>query len=258
MWTAVREAWPGVSLSRERFERQLANETSELSAEGLAELYLACACASGDRKAMAIAEAEFVSVVPTAIAHMRLSPNVVDEVQQAVRSKLLLSVGEAPPRIVDYAGKGKLRGLVKVMAVRTAISTLRKDKRHAPQNQEALLGLASPELGPEFDVLKATYKAEFSTSFEESVASLSSRERNILRLQLLDKLTVSEVAALYKVDRATVTRWLTKIRSALLSETRKRMQTRLGIKTGELDSIMRLIESRLDVSVQRMLESRDE
>lgn len=47
---------------------------------------------------------------------------------QTVRDKLLVADTDGEVKIVRYAGGGSLRGLVKVTAVRTAISLLRKHK----------------------------------------------------------------------------------------------------------------------------------
>ena len=257
-WGLVQKAWAGVDVSRARFTEFLEAREAPANQEGLGELYLACGCLDADRVALQSAESEYVAVVREAVAHMKLSSAVVDEVQQEVRTKLLLGSDSKPPAIADYAGQGRLRGFVKITAVRTAISTLRKDKRHQPSNQDALLSIPSPDLDPELQVMKARYRTEFSQAFEEAVGALSSRDRNILRLRLADDLTVDQVSNIYRVDRATVTRWLTKVRAALLRDTRNRMQHGLGIDGGELDSVMRLIESRLDVSVQRMLQTRNE
>jgi RNA polymerase sigma-70 factor (ECF subfamily) len=257
-WGLVQKAWPGVGVTRAQFDAFLKGRDEPCAEGGLGELYIACGCLEADRFAIKAAEAEYIRIVPEAISHMKLSSALVDEVQQEVRTKLLLGTETKPPSIGQYAGQGRLRGFVKITAIRTAISTLRKNKRHEPSNQEALLGIPSQELDPELQVMKATYQTEFAEAFEAAIADLSSRDRNILRLRLVDNLTVGQVSGIYNVDRATVTRWITKVRSTLLLETRKRMQNALGIDSGELDSVMRLIESRLDVSVQRMLQTRDQ
>ncbi len=255
-WQAARAAWPDVELPRAELEAFLANRDPPANDDGLAELYLACACARGNRAALAAFDARYLDVVAVALAPMGLPAATVDDVRQQVREKLLVADGDRPPRIGDYAGQGKLRGLVQVVAVRTALSRIRKGKRERPADADALMAIPSPEHDPELQVLKATYRAEFATAFEAAVAALASRDRNILRLHLIDGLTVEQVGDVYSVHRATVTRWLAKVRSQLLSDTRKRMRTALRIDGDELDSVMKLIQSRLDVSVQRMLTSR--
>ena len=89
------------------------------------ELALALACARGDDTAIRLLEREYFDGVRGALRAMKLDADLTDEVIQEVRRKLL--VGE-PPKIVGYAGRGSLRGLLKVTATRTAISLLRKGR----------------------------------------------------------------------------------------------------------------------------------
>ena len=103
--------------------------------------------------------------------------------------------------------------------------------------------------------MKERYRAAFRVAFEQAVRRLSSRERNILRLQLDAGLTVEQIGEVYGVHRATATRWLTKIRDQLMSDTRRELGERVGVSSSELDGVMELIQSRLDVSVRRMLET---
>ena len=61
---------------------------------------------------------------------------------------------------------------------------------------------------------------------------------------------------MYGVHRATATRWLAQIRAQVLAETRRRLGEVLAVPARELDSVMDLVQSRLDVSLQRMLTER--
>ena len=56
---------------------------------------------------------------------MKLPAATVDDVRSIVRDKLLLPDGDRPPRIIDYAGRGRLRGLIQVSATRAAIDRIR-------------------------------------------------------------------------------------------------------------------------------------
>ena len=61
------------------------------------------------------------------------------------------------------------------------------------------------------------------------------------------------VLCTYGVHRATVVRWLAAAREALFAGTRARMRDRL--RDTEIDEVLDLIQSRLDVSVRRLLAS---
>jgi hypothetical protein len=52
-----------------------------------------------------------------------------------------------------------------------------------------------------------------------------------------------------------VTRWLARIRTTLLVRTRQHLSEKLQVDRNELESIMRLVQSRLHLSVRDLLDS---
>ena len=85
------------------------------------------------------------------------------------------------------------------------------------------------------------------------VEQLTEQERNLLRFSLLDSLTYEQIAAIYTVHRVTIRRWMSKLRDKLLDQTRGILSERLDVDQAELDSIVRLINSELHVSISRLL-----
>jgi RNA polymerase sigma-70 factor (ECF subfamily) len=259
---AAAAAWPGVTVPRDALadaviEKLAGDDPPPFGPDLVTETFLALACAEGDAAAITAFERSYLDAVPQALAHMRLPAATVDGVRAAVRDKLLLRDGDRAPRILDYAGRGRLRGLVHVSAVRAALSLVRAGARERLVPDSDLAALPSPEIDPELQLMKDQHRAAFAEAFAEAARALTSRDRNLLRLHFLDGMTLKQLAAMYGVDRATVVRWLAAVRKDLLGDTRKRMSARTAMSEGELDSAMRLIESRLDVSVQRLLSSLD-
>jgi len=257
---AAEAAWPGVAVPRDALARAVveklaAADPPPLGPDLVSEVHLALGCAAGDAAAIAWFERRYLDVVPQALAHMRLPAATVDAMRAEVRDKLLVSGGDGPPRVLAYAGLGRLRGLVQVSAVRAALDALRAEKRELPVASDDLAALPSPDVDPEMLLLKEQHRAVFRDAFAETVRDLEARDRNLLRLHFLGGVTLEQLAAMYGVHRATVVRWLADVRKRLLGGTRKRMQARLAVSGDELDSVMRLIESRLDVSVRRLLSS---
>jgi RNA polymerase sigma-70 factor (ECF subfamily) len=70
---------------------------------------------------------------------------------------------------------------------------------------------------------------------------------------MIDGLTIDDIGAIYRVHRATAARWLVGIRDKLVEQTRGRLAAKLGVDTEEAASIVRLVQSQLDVSVIRHL-----
>jgi RNA polymerase sigma-70 factor, ECF subfamily len=261
--SAARAAWPGVALPDQQFVAYLARRlpagdgsdepvSARLAGMRVADLYLACACAAGDARALDAFERSCLDVVDSALATMRMDSDQVQEVKQIVRRLLLVADGRLP-RIVEYAGRGDLRGWVRVTAAREALRVLRRGRREVPLEADALERAIPVGADAQLEHLKAVYRGEFRAAFGEAMAALSQRERNLLGHQFADGLTLDQIAALYRVHRATVARWLGRARTRLLRGTRAALRGRLRVPMADLDSIMRLIESRLEVTLPQVL-----
>ena len=58
---------------------------------------------------------------------------------------------------------------------------------------------------------------------------------------------------LYRAHRATVPRWIAAVRETLFEGTRAHLMERLSITTSEVDSVLRLIDSQLEISIEAVL-----
>jgi len=246
-------AWPGVAVEPAELVAALAaKDPPALTGAAAIELHLALACARGDQAAIAAFERSYLDVVPQALAGMRLPAATVEDIRALVRDKLLLADGAVPPRVLDYAGKGRLRGLVQVTATRAAIDRIRHDEREVelPAGRELA---ASANL--ELSLIKAQYRSAFIDGFTHAVAAASRRDRNLMRLHFLGGITLEQLAQMYGVHRATVVRWLAAAREAVFAATRDHLATTLGAPREELDEVFALVESRVELSLERMLQS---
>jgi RNA polymerase sigma-70 factor (ECF subfamily) len=253
----AKTAWPAISVDTaaviDAFVAKLAgDEPPAITAANVAELYLAVACARGDESAVAIFDRDYLSVVPQALGGMRLPAATVEDVRSIVRDKLLLADGDRPPRILDYAGRGRLRGLVQVSASRAAIDRIRHEQREAELPADAQLAAAG---NLELSLIKAQYREAFVAGFTTAVATLPRRDRNLLRLHLLGGVTLEQLAQMYGVHRATVVRWLATARATLFDATRDHVAAALGAPSDELDQMFELVRSRVELSVERLLAS---
>lgn len=251
------QEWPRVDASQlVAALAALPSEAAALDEEAAREVALALGCAAGDGEALARFEQLYLEPLPRVLGAMKLDRALLDDVAQETRRKLLVSEDGASPRIVGYAGRGSLAGLVKVTATRTAITLLRKTGRESP-GDDAILD-ATGERDPELGFLKAHYRAAFREAFEDAIGSLGARERNLLRLHFLRKVTLDALATMYGVHRATIVRQLASVRDELERATKKGLRARLGVSAAELDSVMDLIKSRFDASVERLLRTMEE
>jgi RNA polymerase sigma-70 factor (ECF subfamily) len=250
-------AWPGVDVAPDEviaaFATKLAaDDPPPLTAAGAVEIHLAIACARGDAAAIAAFDRAYLDVVPLALAGMKLAKATVEDVRSAVRDKLLLAEAERPPRVLEYAGRGRLRGLVQVTATRTAIDRIRLEEREAelPAGRD----LAAPN-DIALSLIKAQYREAFAEGFKNAVSAASRRDRNLLRLHFLGGVTLEQLAQMYNVHRATVVRWLAAAREAVFAATREHVADRINAPADELDEMFDLVKSRVELSVERLLAS---
>ncbi len=219
----------------------------------VSELWLACAIGSGDAAAVRVFEQRYIAPLDTTLARMRLGDAELDEVKQLVRAKLLVREPNGAARIEEYAGQGRMAGLVQVVATREALTLIRRGRREEGRpDEDSEMDLAGP-MEPGLEALKAKYRAAFRAAFADAVATLEPKERNLLRMHLLGGVTLEQLATVHGVHRASIVRWLKDARDAVLERTRAALGKTLGVRADELASLHALAESRLDASIERLL-----
>jgi RNA polymerase sigma-70 factor (ECF subfamily) len=108
-------------------------------------------------------------------------------------------------------------------------------------------------LGPDALMLKARYKGAFEAAIRKAMATLPARDRMLLLMHFVDGLTLLQLAAMQKVSRATVTRWLSAARESLREGTRRYLEADGHLTSSELQSIAALVTSQLEISIARAL-----
>lgn len=223
-----------------------------------ADLYLAAGCFFQDELALARFEEAHLGLL-RGVVRRHLDPRFTeDDLLQLLREKLFVGSEEAPPRIVRYAGEGPLSSWLRITATRTCLDKLRRgvqQKREHGDRDTALYNAAALDDDIELGFLKREYRGHFADAIELAFGRLESSHRHLLRQQLLHGLSIDQIGALYHIHRSTAARRLAKARQQLLAQTRDALIHKLKISDDEFESIMHLIQSRLDLSIQRLLQS---
>lgn len=246
---AARERWAGIDVSAAEFGHYVAERLvagADPSTLHTTDLYLAAACARGDSAALGVFEREYLASLGSMLARLDPPAVLVDDIRQLLRDRLFVHTPERPAVIVTYSGRGSLAGWLKVVAVREAIAALRKLAR---DGDDAFEILVAPSHDPELDLMRTRYQAEFREAFATALAELSDRDREVLRCHLVDGMSIDRIGSVYDVHRATAARWLASIRERLLTGTRQALMRKLAIEPAELESILRLIGSRLTATI---------
>jgi RNA polymerase sigma-70 factor (ECF subfamily) len=247
-----RAAWPSIPLDAEHFAnhvtaREKAGETGDVA--HAADLYLACACARGVSEGVRAFDALLRNVVPAAISRIDKNPAFVDDVTQALREKLLIGT---PPKISEYGGRAMLRNWLGTAAVRTALNMRRRKEDVARATLASSLGERVVR-GPDIDYVRARYRAVFEDGLRAALAALSSRERALLKMNLVEHVTLERLASIYGSSRSTIARTITTARDKLLEGTREHLVRELGLSSSEYESLAAQLRSDVDVSIFRML-----
>ncbi len=264
-----RDAWPELKLEEGPFLAALREHAEAIARdegrpvqEALAglcaeDLYLTTACIQGERAALEAFDRHCLHDLESVLGRLQTEGAEADEVRQRLRQRLLVGDGTRPARLTQYRGRGALRRWIRVAALREGLHLRRASQAKRIQHERSLSALVDQGDDPELQILKRLYRLEFKQAFQATLLKLVPRDRTILRYQLIDGYNIDEIGAVYGVHRATAARWLARIREELRDGTRDRLATHAKLRSDEVDSVVRLIESQLEVSLVRLL-SEDE
>jgi RNA polymerase sigma-70 factor (ECF subfamily) len=250
-------AWPALPPPDDGFRAYL---TERLDGEGtpeeqlarlpVADLFLAYRCGQGHAGALrAFEEAHFPSLAALG-RKVGGDQALIDEVAQELRQSLFSGAGS----IATYRGKGSLAGWFKVIATRAA---LRRAKREPDQGggggDQILEALPDSDSGPEMAYLKKRYGDEFRRAFERALDAMETRDRLLLKQQVVDRLSIDDIARLNHTHRATAARWLVAAREDLARRVREELKEELGAESATVESVLRLLDGELEISAHRLL-----
>lgn len=257
-WERARSAWPDLDVPLELYAAHVRERASELAAlETLdtSDLYLACGCLHDTPGARDLFSRTLLPTVAHWVQRFDSAPSFADEVRQHVAEKTLFGTAGSGARLADYNGRGPLAAWLRVVAVRTALDLI---AAHTPARAQSLsdaLEALPDEDDPTLAYLRARYLPAYRDAIRSALAALSAEQRNVLRLQLVSRLTTQRIATMFSVNQSTVVRWLATARAEIRARVEATLVATLQVSPAELASLTRLILSRLDVSIGELLAS---
>lgn len=265
LWQLVRAgqaSWPEITIAPEAFVlflvKQLRPEDLELAglqSLRVGDLYLLCAAGQGHRAAMDVLESKHMSTVRLALRKLSTPEPLIADIVQSLYSRLLERQNapqEMPEVRLGYAGRGTLMGWLCTCAVHEAGHRRKRDKREVDLEQSSAL-LLDPGKSPELALLTGQLKVAFDVAFREASATLTSRERNLLRYHYLSGLSIDQIGTIYRVHRVTASRWVAQARERLATQTRKRFLLSVPTRLASLPQLMELIRSQLGINLANLI-----
>ena len=260
--TEAHARWPELAAHEQRYYDAVAARVEGEADVGaaierlvLSDIYLVVACVAGDRGALAAFERIARGETERAVARLPHGSAAEDVVQEML-VKLLVAQGGSEAKLAAFGGHGALHAWLRVAVTRTAISMNRR-KSAVPADEDALAAIADDTDDQALAFLKSAYRAEFKRAFAAALAELPRRSRTLLRLQVIDQLTIDEIGAFYQVSRATAARHLADARSQLVAGTQARLVAALSIDAAEVTELMRLVSSTLYSTLPNLLKRSD-
>ncbi|MCE9673405.1 RNA polymerase subunit sigma-70 [Myxococcus stipitatus] len=255
---SARETWPGLTLDVPTFLQHLARHLPDENAPEVlrqlhaSDLYLACACATGEEAALLGFEHHVLRRIPDRLH--ALPRDLVDEALQRLREQLLLGRDGVPAKISTYSGRGPLLAWVTISAARLASQLAGREGQHlaADKSAESYVQLLAPG-DPELELLRKDSRAVVVEVLRKVLAALPGPERALLRLHHLHGYSMTQLATVFGESRSGVARRVLLARERLLKLTRTELASRLQLDDTQLESFLGLIRSRLDLSLSGLM-----
>jgi RNA polymerase sigma-70 factor (ECF subfamily) len=249
---SAHRVWPELELDELRFVHALAMHTPTGEAPSSLytdDLYLATACLAHHPAALAAFDAQYLKPLRLRVAHLKLGAAQLDDLEQQLRSELLVAPSGTAPKLAQYRGQGALEGWLRVTAVRAGLRLL-------PRNDEdegALEGVAARASDPELAYMKEADRTLFRAAFREALSALPADQQNVLRQHYIDGLSIDELGELHAAHRTSAARWLREAREALLQGTKAILTKEHRVSPSECDSIIRAAQSQLEITMRSLL-----
>ena len=236
-----KKTWPGVDVAEADFEAYVSERAQDShGAPAYSDSYLACALARGNAAALRAFD-EMLSAIQD------------EEVRQLVRHKLLVAEPGKSPKIAEYGGRGGLKTWLRIVATRTALDLNAVKAREIPVERDTLEFVIGAGEDPSSTFSSSATGKNFAPPSPTRSPRSSRAIAASLRYAFGQNLSIDVIGTLYGVHRATAARWVVTAHEELKKTLRKTMMARLDVKPDEYASILRLIESRIEISFDRLM-----
>jgi RNA polymerase sigma-70 factor (ECF subfamily) len=249
-----RTAWPLIALKHERFStRAIELTVSPLGLQNWAsDFYLACAAGEGIEKAIDLIDQRYVAHLTARIRRLGARSDDTADVLQLVRQRLFVGNGA---RIRAYNARSPLEQWIKLVGIRTAVDRHRAEEKSRRVARQSIDNPARAQSDVAETLFKHRYRAEFALVLARQLASLSPRDRTVIRLHLVDGLSLEAIAASKGIHRVTVARWLWRAGESMLAGLQRHFKETYGMPPKECQSLAHLLQSQLSLDLAFLLDA---
>lgn len=236
-----RARYPQLAVPREAFVSADATSPEDL--------YLAIACTAKVPGAAEAFRAEYAAQLAMFAATILKDRAAVDELVNQLMIDLLVD-----GKLASYTGKGPLRAWLRMTATRRALNAKRDSNRRGELDGRMMREAVNAASDPETMYLRQLYGPAFEQAFKDAIRDLPADELALIRLSFGEGLALGALAAMYGWSKPTASRRLAAIREKLMTRTTELLRERLSLSGSELESVIRLVKSDLDLNLSGILE----
>lgn len=249
-----RAAWPSLEVSRSSWAGHLAKHLAPQVERGLEHLhpdfYFAVALVENQPAALALFVSHFRPKL-TALLSRGGAAAVAEDVVATVEARLLTGPDRA---ITKYSGRGSLERFLSAVVSHQLLNTVRGKRPQTPLTDQLVEQLVTDDAGPELAAVIRDARRVFGDALHSAFRALSSKERLLLRMSIVERTTLEQLGALYGVHKVTAFRWLEEAKLQLKNGTRKVLRDVHALSETEIDSLLGGASS-LEASLRTMFAS---
>jgi RNA polymerase sigma-70 factor (ECF subfamily) len=231
------------------------------------DLFLAIACARGDRVAWEYFVDEFVPTLRRHAAFACRHPDAGEDLAQEIVTSLL--GGEAAEtsergKLGSYNGRGSLGAWLRVVVSHAAIDRIRRAKKEVALNDGIELNSASVSESDSAakdraaDTMDSRWGPVFSTVLAAEIRSLPSKDRLLLSLYYLQEVPLKAIGRHFGVHEATASRWLEGLRRSIRRRVERELRKKHGLSPSDIRSLWHWISEEESFSLSALLRMRKE
>jgi RNA polymerase sigma-70 factor (ECF subfamily) len=241
VFEGVRRRWPSLALSFADFEKFVTPRLGR-KPEAWEDLALVDACCRRVPGALELLE----GMLRPQVRAVAGKEGLEDELTQRLLERLVVGPN---PRLASFSGRGNLTSWLRAAAVREAINFKRSGGIEAPDSDAMLQRLEEPGCPPELQLLRARHGADFKLAFRQALGALTAEESELVRLHLVEHVSLVELARRGSVHRTTLARRLDVARYKIANATRDNLSRSLQLSSGEYESLLGFVLQHPDVSL---------
>ncbi|MEW6130599.1 MAG: sigma-70 family RNA polymerase sigma factor [Acidobacteriota bacterium] len=229
----------------------------------LDDLTLALACAKGDDQAWEDFFRDYRSYLVNISRTMTQDAGAAEQLADSTFAELYglrESEGQRVSKFTFYSGRGSLRGWLRAVVFQLSADSHRQTSRFVqpeePDDMEKLAHSAeSPQNAPTTEIafIRERYKTAAADALRRAIDGLDARERLLLVYYYYDELTLKEIAQMFEVHEATVSRWITKVQKHTRKLVEKSLTRDHNFNRQEVSEAIALAAEEMDISVREYL-----